>query len=166
MSMKDALTAALQHECDIAVHLFGQLPPGGLAYRASEGQRTTLELLRYLAFCGIGSTRWAVEDDLGAYKAEAARVADMEGPGFPAAMKAQRQALTNYLAGLSDEELATHEAKVPWGEAVPLGRALLEMPLKWMTGYRMQLFLQAKAAGATDLKTSDNWAGQRPTPSA
>ena len=41
----------------------------------------------------------------------------------------------------------------------PLGRALLEMPLKWMTAYRMQLFLYAKAAGAVDLTTADNWRG-------
>lgn len=28
-----------------------------------------------------------------------------------------------------------------------------------MTAYRMQLFLYAKAAGAVDLTTADNWRG-------
>jgi hypothetical protein len=166
MSMKDALVASLQHECDIALHLFGQLPPGALAYRPSPGQRSTLELLRYLACCGIGSARWAVEGDLEAYRAEVARVGEFEGSAFPAAMRHQRQALADYLGGLAEEELTTREATLPWGETVPLGRALLEMSLKWMTAYRMQLFLHAKAAGNEDLKTADNWAGRRPTPAS
>ena len=36
---------------------------------------------------------------------------------------------------------------------------LLETSLKWMTAYRMQLFLGAKAAGNDEIWTPDNWAG-------
>jgi hypothetical protein len=40
-----------------------------------------------------------------------------------------------------------------------LGRALVETTLKWLTAYRMQLFLYAKASGNEKIGTANNWAG-------
>jgi hypothetical protein len=40
-----------------------------------------------------------------------------------------------------------------------LGRALLDVPVRWMGGYRMQLFLYARAAGNEEIWTPDCWAG-------
>mgnify|MGYP001607250114 FL=1 len=39
-----------------------------------------------------------------------------------------------------------------------LGLALMNMPARWLTGYRMQLFLYARSLGA-DVWTPDCWAG-------
>jgi hypothetical protein len=39
-----------RYESRIAVSLFGKIPAGGLDYRPSAGQRSTLELLRYLSY--------------------------------------------------------------------------------------------------------------------
>jgi hypothetical protein len=45
------------------------------------------------------------------------------------------------------------------GDKTTVGRALVEITLKWMTAYRMQLFLGAKAAGNTEIWTPDCWSG-------
>ncbi len=39
-----------------------------------------------------------------------------------------------------------------------LGLAILNGPLKWLTAYKLQLFLYAKACGA-EIGTANAWAG-------
>ena len=46
---------------------------------------------------------------------------------------------------------------MPWETDKPLGVELMEHCLGFTVGYRMQLFLYAKAAGAEDLHTGDCW---------
>jgi hypothetical protein len=74
-------------------------------------------------------------------------------------MRRQREELAALLDGLSEDDLDGTEATLPWGEKVTLRRALLETTLKWLTAYRMQLFLYAKACGNHDIGTPNNWAG-------
>ena len=166
MIRKDDLKDAMQHECDIAIHLHGKVPAGALDYRPSPGQRSTLELMRYLAGCGIGAARARRDGDWAGYKEVRVENAAMGGEGFPAAMAKQKAALGALLDGLDDEALATQEATLPWGEKVTLGRALVETSLKWLTAYRMQLFLYAKAAGNEKIGTANNWGGVDSEPEA
>ena len=49
MIRKEDLSAVMQRECDICVHLFSKFDAAGYDYRPSPGQRSTIELLRYLA---------------------------------------------------------------------------------------------------------------------
>jgi hypothetical protein len=74
-------------------------------------------------------------------------------------MERQKREIVEFFEGFSDEELATREAVEPTGQRVPLERALLDVPLRWMVGYRMQLFLYAKAAGNAEIGTANCWAG-------
>ncbi len=166
LSKSDVLDAILT-ECDIAVHLHGKLPEGSLEYRPTEGQRNTLDLLRYLSFCAIGGSRAMVEGGWEGYSEVAERSKTMEAADFPAAMERQKNELRGYFAEISDDDFATKDAAKPTGETVKLGRALLDLPLKWMVGYRMQLFLYAKAAGNTEIWTPNCWAGidwEKPQP--
>ena len=48
---------------------------------------------------------------------------------------------------------------IPEERSRGLGRALMDMPFRCLSGYRMQLFLYAKAAGNHDLNTANCWAG-------
>ncbi len=66
------------------------------------------------------------------------------------------------MSAITAEDLET-ETVYPWGEKVKLGRALLEAPLKYLTAYRMQLFLYAKQSGA-EVGTANNWRGVDPKP--
>ena len=158
LDKNDVLDAILR-DCDISLHLFGKLPEGGLDYQPSSEQRNTLQLLRYIAHCGIGGSRALVEGNWDGYQEVAQRVQEMAGEEFPAAMERQKQELRGLFAEITDEDFASRDATLPTGETLKLGRALLEMPVKWMTAYRMQLFLYAKAAGNSDIWTPNCWAG-------
>ena len=159
MIRKDDLKNALTHECRIAIHLHGKLQAGALEYRPTPKQRSTLELLRYLAACGIGSARAMRDGDWDGYTAAMKRTESMEGGAFPELMAQQEAELEEFIDGLSDEALGAEEATLPWGEKVSLGRGLLETTLKWLTAYRMQLFLYAKSSGNAAIGTANNWAG-------
>lgn len=159
MLTKDDIRDALWKECDICVHLFGKLPEGDTSYRPTPKQRSTLELLRYLAHCGISGSRVMLEGTWDPFHDGEKRMAAMPASEFPAAMERQKRELAELFARLSDDQFARQEAKLPTGETVKLGRALLDAPLRWMIGYRMQLFLYAKSAGNHELGTANCWAG-------
>lgn len=164
---KNDIRDAILSDCEIAKHLHGKIPDGGLDYSPSEGQRTTLDLLRYLAFCGMGGTLAMHDGNWDGYASWRDRVAEMPAEDFPAAMDAQMAAIREFFDGLSDEDFASKEATTPLGQTMPLGRALLELPVKWMTAYRMQLFLYCKAAGNDEIWTPNCWGGvdmERTTP--
>jgi len=152
------LTASMVHECNVSIHLFGKLAPAARGYRPTPGQRTTEELLQYLSFCGIAGTRSMAEGNwkiFGDYL-ERAKAESMDD--FPAAMERQRDELAAFFAQASDELLAK-EAGVPGAGKMPLGAAIMSGPLKWLTAYKMQLFLYAKATGAAEIGTSNVWGG-------
>jgi hypothetical protein len=157
---KNDLLAVLVDECDVCLHLHGKLPKGALDYRPSPGQRSTLELLRYLTHAGVSGTRAMIDGNWDAFAAAEKRTATMRADEFPAAMAAQKKELTKIFAGISDAQFDEQSAKLPTGETMKLGQALLNAPVRWMTAYRMQLFIYAKAAGNKDLWTADCWAGK------
>lgn len=165
MLSKQHLLDAMIRECDISLHLYGKLRPDSFGYRPHEGQRTTLELLRYLSVCGIAGTRcmaersWKMFSDL-----YGARAKEMPAEGFPDAMKLQKKELQEFFASLSEDTLRNQEAPLPGGSMLPLGAAILNGPVKWLTAYKMQLFLYAKASGASELVTSNAWRGVDPKP--
>ena len=158
MLSRNELRNSILHECDICKHLFTKLPEGGLDYRQSPTQRTNLELLRYVAFCGIGGISAMVDGHWDGYQEWAASCAELSPEEFPAAMDRQKQAIREKFDALSDEDME-REVTMPTGDKTRLGRALLEIPLKWMVGYRMQLFLGVKGAGNEEVWTPDCWAG-------
>ena len=163
MITKEHLAASLTHECDVVLHLFSKLPAGALDYQPSAGQRTTLALLRYLAVCGSAGIHCMVNNDWKAFGRFTERVKEMSAEEFPAAMELQKKEIQDFFASVSEETLRTQEASVPGRGPMTLGAAILNGPLKWLTAYKMQLFLYAKAAGATELKTSNAWRGTDPS---
>jgi hypothetical protein len=159
MISKDHLAAALVRECDIAKHLHTKLDAEAFDYRPSEGQRSTLELMRYLAACGIGGIRSLAAGDWKAFGAYTERVETMTPEEFPAAMDRQKAEIEAFFAGITEEELETRMARLPVGDPMPLDAAIMNGPLKWLTAYKMQLFLYAKATGAAAIGTANAWAG-------
>src|SRR5688500_5969757 len=158
MITKEQLEGGLTHECDVVLHLFGKLTPESYDYRPSSGVRTTSELLRYLAMCGIGGIRWFESGNLDAWKEHQARVADLAPEGFPEAMRRQKRVLQEFFASTDDETLRPKDARLPTGAKMPLGAAIMSGALKWLAAYKLQLFSDAKANGA-EIGTANAWAG-------
>lgn len=159
MITKDQLCAAMTKECDIAVHLFGKLPPDSYDYRPSPKQRSTTELLRYLSLCATAGLASMDQSNFRIFGEIMARNADMKPEAFPAEMQKQKAEIEKYFAGLTEEKFENHETIIPGGGKAALQVALLNGPLKWLTGYKLQLFMYAKASGNEAIGTANAWGG-------
>ena len=165
MINKDQLCAAMTKECDISLHLFTKLPADSYEYRPSDSQRNTTELLRYLSVCGIGGIRWMDKNDYNIFMEMLESTRRMKADDFPEAMQKQKSEIEQYFAEVSEERLATQQTGVPGGGTVPLEVAIMNGPLKWLTGYKLQLFTHAKSSGNESIGTANAWAGiDRPPP--
>lgn len=159
MISKEQLCAAMAKECDVAVHIFEKLPAGAWDYRPSPRQRSTLELLRYLSRCGIAGIRAMDENNFQRFNEVIETGKDMKPEEFPAAMQKQKRDIEEYFAGVSEGKLETMQTTMPGAGLLPLQVALLNGPLKWLAGYKLQLFNYAKAAGNESIGTANAWAG-------
>ncbi len=164
MPTKDLLLESMLRECDLCIHLHGKIPPGTEGFRFTPGQRSTLELLRYVSVLGPAIVRSMLANSWDPYKALSEESKSMEFAGFPAAMERQKAALRETFAGITDGDLADREFTLPWGATRPLGQALLELPYASLVAYRMQLFLHAKAAGNGSIGTANCWGGMDAPP--
>ncbi|HVZ39658.1 MAG TPA: hypothetical protein VHI13_10305 [Candidatus Kapabacteria bacterium] len=156
---REQLLGEIINECNICLHLHSKISPDAQDFRPTPGQRSTLELLRYLSVCGIGSAQGAAMGDYAASAHIWQRNAEMTFEGFPAAMNQQIAELQELINGFTDDDFATRTAKFVTGETLPLGFLLVRSTLRWLTAYRMQLFLYAKASGSPELNTVNNWVG-------
>ncbi len=159
MISKSHLLDSMLHECTVAQHLFTKLPAGSFEYRPTAGQRTTAELLQYLSVIGIAGATCMAEHDWKRFGPFSARAKELAPGDFVAAMDRQKAELIALFKTLSDERLATQEAPLPAGGTQPLAVALMNGPLKWLTAYKLQLFLYAKSSGAHEISTSNAWRG-------
>lgn len=166
MSIKQALLDSMNLEIKVVKHLASKLKPTEADYRPSAGQRTTLELLRYISYCAVVGTKYALTgkwDDAKALHEAADKHTLAE---IPAALDREAAALSDLLAPLTDAKLLETDSTLPSGDKVKLFRALMDMPVKWLTAYKMQLFLYLKQNGHAELSTPNLWRGTDPKPKA
>lgn len=158
MITKDQLLEAVIEECKICIQLHGNLPEKALDYRPTSKQRSGLELLRYMSFAFAGVAHGIVEGNWDWYSAAEKKAAHMKGPEFPLAMKAQIDEISTLFSSLSDETLSGQTVEgMPWPNPQVVGVELLTNCFRWIVGYKMQLFLYAKACGADSLNTFHCW---------
>lgn len=155
------LAESMAKDCRVCVHLFQKLPESMYAWRPSDGQRTTSELLSYLSICAIAALKGFLEPDKGWRDHYRAQAQAMVPSRFPDQMEQQALEILGYFRDLPDDLLHSHRVRLPWGEELPLGQAILVAPAKWLPAYRMQLFLYAKANGIA-LSTANLWHGRDP----
>ncbi len=150
-----------QRESELCIRLFRRIPVGGLDYRPTQGQRSTLELLRYLSYGPYNVIRRVLAGDWTLGRPTAEVVKDMPASDFPRAMRWQSGEVARLLRAANPLQLENETFTFPWGETLKKGAALVNHPLQWLAAYKLQLFLYLKAAGAKELGTPDLW---RPPP--
>ncbi len=160
MIQKDDLLDAMQREYALIRHLASKVNAQNADYRPTPGQRSMTELLQYLSFCGSGATATMIDTGWERYKEYSEAAQSVTWETFPAALDAEEARLAGLFQEISAEDFASREAKTPLSEILPLGRALLEVPMKWLPAYRMQLFLYLKESGLSELGTYNCWAGR------
>jgi hypothetical protein len=160
MTYKQQIINVLIQEIRICQRLYRLLPAGMLDYKPQDGMRTTLELLRYITWCGSSPIEAYVTNDPSQrdtiYDRNYNYAETMQAADFHKHMDEQIGRIKTYLKNVTDDDLLTKEIELPWRVKSIFGEAILETSLKWLTGYKMQLFLYAKTNGVK-LDTGDCW---------
>jgi hypothetical protein len=150
-------------ETEICIALAAKIPAGGLDYRPTQGQRNTLDLLRYLAYGPRNGVVRVVSGDWGATPPAMEMAKDMPASDFARIMTLHADEVTRLLRAANPDDLAHGTMTFPWGETFTKGEALVHYPYRWLTGYRMQLFLYLKGAGVAGISTPDLWRAPKAT---
>ena len=157
---KSELSASLQNEVRILVHLAGKVEPQMRDYRPTPKQRSALELLQYLTIMGPELVKAAkgggfnVEAWTTAEKAAKARDWDQT----LASLATQGDQYDTLLADWTD---ADFRADIdPFGRGTTSkGAFLVNLVLAGHAAYRTQLFCYLKACGRDELGTMNLWGG-------
>ncbi len=144
-------------ESTISIDLFHKMPSGALDYRPTPGQRSTAELLRYLSYGPYNVTRRILAGDWSLGKPANEATKEWPASDFPRNMRWQMEEVARLVRAANSRCLEIDDMVFPWGETMKKGEALVNHPLRFLTGYRMQLFLYLKAAGGGHLATKDLW---------
>ncbi len=157
MYTSENFIAAFEKETSACLRIYGKMPAGGLDYRPTAGQRSTTELLRYLAYGPYNGVRRIVLGDWNIGKPATEVTKDVPPSDFPVKMAWQAAEVARLVRSANPMSLLNDEITFPWGDTLKRGHALVTYPLNWLTSYRMQLFLYLKTAGASGLATPDLW---------
>ena len=160
MIEKNELLKSILHECEVCKHLFTKIPQGGLDYKPSPEQRSTLELLRHLSHSALSSTQAILKNDWSDWKRHVEKSKTLSSEDFLSTMDSQMEGIRKEFESIDEKAVMVEEAVLPWGKKFTKATALMNVPLKWMVGYRMQLFLYTKAAGAHEIGTFNCWHGE------
>jgi len=156
---KEELIASLQNEVRILVHLAGKVDKTKLDYRPTPTQRTTLELLQYMAMMGPTLVAIIKTGDFatnwGPAQEAAKKMSYEEAVG---AIQKQSDEYARLLSGWTEAEF---RAEVDmFGRRSSRGALLVNMVLGGHAAYRTQLFCYLKSCGRDELSTMDLWAGR------
>ncbi len=155
---------SIAHETKVCQFLATKVDPKQLGYRPGEKTRSTIELMRYLTWCGVVPTEALIGGDwsvAGRYREDAS---EMPLEDFSARMDSQLSRVRELIEGVPEAEFLTREAPLPWGTSTILGKGLVDTALKFVSAYRLQLFQNIKCCGAKDLSSSEAWMGMDTQP--
>ena len=160
MSHKKNLLNVIEKEIDVIRTLSAKVTKEILSYKPKDGMRTTQEVMQYLTWCGSSTVTFFLLNDPSKAKEnymkfmEDAKSVTFEN--FKERMDAQLAIIKDCFENITDEDLITKEVELPWKEPMVLGQAIIETTIKWLTGYKMQLYLYMKQNGI-ELNTGDCW---------
>jgi hypothetical protein len=156
---KEELIASLQNEVRILMHLAGKVDKSKLDYRPTPTQRTTLELLQYMAMMGPTLVAIIKTGDFATNWSPAGEAAKkMSYDEAVAAIQKQSDEYARLLSGWTEAEF---RAEVDmFGRKSSRGALLVNMVLGGCAAYRTQLFCYLKSCGRDELSTMDLWAGR------
>ncbi len=157
MLTKQDYIESLQHEFRVIRHLFEQAPTGMWDYRPTEKQRSTRELLAYLATIG-GNMMNALVDDGKWSDDYTAQIESITPENFIEKIIENEQWVIESFNKLTDEDLVKEIDLFGMKVMAPKRKYLGDL-VKVLVAYKMQLFLYIKSSGNQNIGTSDLWGG-------
>ncbi len=156
MITKEQYIDSFVKEIEIIKHLAEKVTPAMLEYHPTPKQRSTIELMQYLGH--ISATAINVFIDPTKDYMELAKAKDaVTFENFISKMDEQANIVRSLVGALTEEQLLKDVSF--FGMSGSLSTHLLSA-LKWITAYKMQLFLYIKANGVESIGTSNVWAGR------
>jgi hypothetical protein len=158
---KQHLLNNIEKEINICRRLYTKIPPAQMNFRPKEGLRSILELLQYLTLIGsIMPGYWLKKDDRDFntfFDSVDKASKTIPHEQFLAAMDEQTTVIRKLFNQISEDDLANKEVEYPWGGKAPMGEAIITTSIKFLTGYKLQLFLFIKLCDDQKLTTPDAW---------
>lgn len=160
---KEELVAALQNEVRILAHLAGKVDKAKLDYRPTPKQRSTLELLQYMAI--MGPTQVAVIKGgifnraalSAAWSPAESAAKKMTVEQAVSAIRAQSEEYAGLFRGWTEADMRSEVDM--FGTKSSRGALLVNLVLSGYAAYRTQLFCYLKSCGREELNTMNLWAG-------
>jgi hypothetical protein len=160
---KDEFIAALRQEVRILLHLISKIDPAKLDYRPTAKQRSTLELLQYLAIMGptqISLIKAGTFNRPALSAAWSPAEAAAKAMNFEQTVAVIRKQGDEYRRLLGDWTEADFRGEIDmFGTQSTRGRILVNLVLSGHAAYRTQLFSYLKSCGREELGTMNLWAG-------
>jgi hypothetical protein len=156
---KQHLLQNLEREILLLKQIAPLIKEEDLQFRPAEKVRSMLEMMQYLS--GIGSTmlRWFVKNDI--TKEEWQKIREYRSTltlqNFELRLDEQWADIQKYMDEITEEDLVTKIVELPSKEKMVLGAAIINAPIKWLTAYRMELFLYLKITGHSHISTREAW---------
>jgi hypothetical protein len=167
---KEELISALRQEVRILLHLAGKVDRAQLDYRPTPKQRSTLELLQYLAVMGpvqvqmIRAGEFSRAAFSAAWTPAEATAKAMSFDDSVAAIGKLGEYYTRELGQWSDADF--RQELDMFGNKMSRGLMLIQMLLSAHAAYRTQLFCYLKSCGREELSTINLWGGVDAPPAA
>ncbi|BDD11519.1 hypothetical protein FUAX_39510 (plasmid) [Fulvitalea axinellae] len=164
MISKTELRDSIIHELDTVEWLYAKTPAKHYGFRPEQSMWSVGEVLRTLSFIGIYTAEALRDNDFktkshNRYYEMKKRAFEMNlETDFEKASIAQKEALFLFFENLKESQYE-QEAWHPLLDKKPLNEALLEITLKFLTGYKTQLFTYLRMLGEP-LVGADTWAGR------
>ncbi|MEK7564344.1 MAG: hypothetical protein AAB510_02130 [Patescibacteria group bacterium] len=164
MITKQTFIKSVLREVDIIKHLAEKITPEVLVYKPTESQRTTLELLGYLAVGPGIALQVAKAGDQSLFAVSGEKQKEVTLENFREIIDKEAAEIKSTMEAMTDEEL--NEEIDLWGSGMkePRSQHILTLVLLSFVAYKMQLFLYLKSSGLVHLNTQNVWQGRDPEP--
>lgn len=145
----------------ICKRLYTKIPHDKMEFRPKDDMRSIHELLQYLCIVGTAlPDYWLNEsgtDFFAVFDKKAAVAKQMPHEQFLAVMDDQIKLTYKLFDQINEDDLISKEVIYPWGGKAPFGEAIISTSVKFLTGYKLQLFLLIRMCTDQKLKTPDAW---------
>jgi hypothetical protein len=158
---KQHLLNNIVDEMKICRRLYTKIPHDKMDFRPKGDMRSIHELLQYICVVGTALPDYWLnesENDFFAwFDKKAAVTKQIPHDQFLSVMNDQIDLLNKLFDRISEDDLINKEVKYPWGGQAPFGEALIATSVKFLTGYKLQLFLKIRMCTDQKLGTPDAW---------
>ena len=156
--LKEILQDSIIKELKLIKRLSTNVTEDILDFRPKENVRSIIELLQYLSGAGTGMLLFWQSNEARPFLMKLRENApQVTLENAPAIFDKQIELVNEIFDAISEHDLANKVVSYPWGATDPLGKAIVETSIKWLTGYKMQLFIYLKQTTELALSTPDLW---------